>query len=193
MKLSIALLVTVFWLFFPAAGVLADVVVDAHAMAAQHTEISPESKPALSARQVAQSPIFAGAQIRLRYEFVEPPQQGRSTRLTLIFQLPVQQPLLLSFSENNDIELFGDAQRLVEGSDSGIVSTEIQFTPHSAGKHYLKFVASSADTGGADAANADNRGMRAFVIPIAVADSRGVVPVLEKERRSRIDLPSNPH
>ena len=139
-------------------------------------------QPSENTREVViRSHVNAGGRFQISHRLLTEPMVGEPLTVALEFSLQPYRDVEVTFSDSVDYDLSGHTTRVFEGTENGKIDALIDLVPSRAGKSYLKFIATSDD----------GQSIRSYAIVLKVQGQDGHVPVKEKKKVQRVDLPSS--
>lgn len=121
----------------------------------------------------------AGGRIAMKHSIVGDLQIHNTIMLELDFTLSAGQLLTLDFVDSELYQFNDDPAAVYNADERGRLIVQLNLAPLTAGKIYIKFLASTTD----------GERIRSFSIPLQVKDSNGLLLKINTVSKPRINLP----
>ena len=121
----------------------------------------------------------AGGRIAMKHSVVGDLQIHNAIMLELDFTLSAGQLLTLDFVDSEQYQFNDDPAAVYSADERGRLILQLNLSPLTAGKIYIKFLASTTD----------GERMRSFSIPLQVKNSNGLLLKIDTVSKPRINLP----
>ena len=128
------------------------------------------------------SQVRAGGAIAVNTRVLTDVMVGEAVTVELTIVARPYRDLWLTIADDEHFALQGEAQRLLEGSDSRTLTERMTLKPLAAGKHYLRMTLFYKNGGNP----------RSVVVALKVKDSSGKFPKADKPIKNRIEFQSLP-
>ncbi len=125
------------------------------------------------------SQAIAGDSIVMKHRVSGDLQLEGELLVELYFVLSPEQLLTLDFVDSHQYQFIDEVEAVYSADQQGALTVKLSVMPLTAGKIYIKFLASTTD---------DQR-IRSFSIPLQIKDKQGQVPEKQSRVKSRVNLP----